>query len=285
MQQTTSNKSYRKIVLYTTLPSNGEYWPQGTINISNPSKEIGIMPMTMLDEMNMRTPDALMNGEAIVAMIKSCCPDISDPWQAPLLDIETILVGIRVATYGPTLTVSTKIPVVNEVHEFSIDLSEAVSNLTQGTFKQEHVLQDGTAIKIRPMTYRTMTQTNIKNYEQARLATNLRSTDATEADKIAEIQKAFKQIASMTVQNIVDQIVSIKTPDAEYSMPNDVYEFVTNVPAPVAQEIKAIVTEQNKIGTMKPVNVQVPPQFVEKGAPKTVEQNLILDQSNFFVLS
>jgi hypothetical protein len=36
---------------------------------------------------------------------------------------------------------------------------------------------------------------------------------------------------------------------------------------------------------MKPVNVQVPPEFVEKGAPKTVEQNLILDQSNFFVLS
>jgi hypothetical protein len=286
MEKTGNQKSFRKIELYTTLPSGGAYWPDGSIDLSssNPSKEIGIMPMTMLDEINLRTPDSLMNGEAVVSMIKSCCPQIKDPWNAPLLDLETILVGIRIATYGPQLNVSVNVPEVNVPHEFTIDISDAIANLVPGTFMTTHTLSNGHTINIKPMTYRTMTETNIKNYEQARLATNLRNTDLTEAQRMEEIQKSFKNITNLTIKNMADQVTSVETPDGSVSTTSQVFQYVTNIPAPIAQEIKTIVTEQNALGTMKPVTIQVPEDLVKQGAPKTITQSLMLDQANFFVL-
>jgi hypothetical protein len=286
MENTGIQKSFRKIELYTTLPSGGAYWPDGSIDLSssNPSKEIGIMPMTMLDEINLRTPDSLMNGEAVVGIIKSCCPQIKDPWNAPLLDLETILVGIRIATYGPQLNVSVNVPEVNVPHEFTIDISDAIANLVPGTFMATHTLSNGHTINIKPMTYRTMTETNIKNYEQARLATNLKNTDLTEAQRMEEIQKSFKNITNLTIKNMADQVTSVKTLDGNVSTTSDVFQYVTNIPAPIAQEIKAIVTEQNRLGTMKPITIPVPEDLVKQGAPETITQSLMLDQANFFVL-
>lgn len=286
MENTGIQKSFRKIELYTTLPSGGAYWPDGSIDLSssNPSKEIGIMPMTMLDEINLRTPDSLMNGEAVVGIIKSCCPQIKDPWNAPLLDLETILVGIRIATYGPQLNVSVNVPEVNVQHEFTIDISDAIANLVPGTFMATHTLSNGHTINIKPMTYRTMTETNIKNYEQARLATNLKNTDLTEAQRMEEIQKSFKNITNLTIKNMADQVTSVKTLDGNVSTTSDVFQYVTNIPAPIAQEIKAIVTEQNRLGTMKPITIPVPEDLVKQGAPETITQSLMLDQANFFVL-
>lgn len=285
MQENTIQKTFRKTELYTSLPSGGQYWPPGTIDLDNPTKEIGIMPMTMLDEINMRTPDSLMNGQSIVSMIHSCCPQIKDAWQAPLLDIETILVGIRIATYGPQLDVSVRVPVVNETHDFTIDISEAINNLKPGTFAPNHTLTNGTQITIKPMTYKTMSETNIKNYEQARLATNLRNTDATEAQKMEEITKSFKNITNLTVKNMADQIAKVTIDTDVLSTPQEVYQYITNIPAPIAQEIKAVVTKQNGIGTMQPITVQVPKELIEKGAPETITQSLVLDQANFFVLN
>ena len=286
MEKTGIQKSFRKVELYTTLPSGGAYWPNGTIDLSsNPSKEIGIMPMTMLDEINLRTPDSLLNGEAVVSIIKSCCPQIKDPWQAPLLDLETILVGIRIATYGPQLDVSVNVPQVNVPHEFTIDISDAIANLVPGTFTATHTLSNGHTINIKPMTYRTMTETNIKNYEQARLATNLKNTEATEEQRMEEIQKSFKNITDLTIKNMADQVTSVDTEDGSISTTSEVFQYVTNIPAPIAQEIKAIVTEQNRLGTMKPITIPVPEDLVKQGAPETITQSLVLDQSNFFVLN
>ena len=286
MDNTSTKKSFRKVEVYTTLPSGGAYWPSGAIDLSsNPTQEIGIMPMTMVDEINMRTPDSLMNGQAIVNMIQSCCPQIKDAWHAPILDLETILVGIRIATYGPKLDVSAKIPKIDKAHEFTIDISEAIANLTPGKFVEKHLLKDGTQLTLKPMTYKTMTETNLKNYEQARLATNLRNTNATESERLAEIQKSFKNITDLTIKNMADQIVSVQMDNDLINTPQQVYEYVTNIPAPIAQEIKAIVTAQNSVGTMQPIQLKVPEDLVKQGAPESITQSLILDQSNFFVLN
>jgi hypothetical protein len=99
-----------------------------------------------------------------------------------------------------------------------------------------------------------------------------------------EIQKSFKNITNLTIKNMADQVTSVETPDGSVSTTSQVFQYVTNIPAPIAQEIKTIVTEQNALGTMKPVTIQVPEDLVKQGAPKTITQSLMLDQANFFVL-
>ena len=92
------NKYFRQAAIHITLPSNGDYPP----HVITPSAtgEFPVMPMTAKDEIKFKTPDALMNGQGVVDVIQSCCPDIKDAWQIRSHDLDTILIAIRIATYG-----------------------------------------------------------------------------------------------------------------------------------------------------------------------------------------
>ena len=68
---------FRKPGLNVGLPSKGKFY-------KNPPKltvdgEIAVFPMTAKDELLVKNADSLLNGDAIVQLIRSCVPDIADP--------------------------------------------------------------------------------------------------------------------------------------------------------------------------------------------------------------
>ena len=88
---------FRQAKLYTPLPSKGRFYEEGSIDWPA-TGEIAVFPMTAKDEMAMRTPDALLNGQSTVEVIKSCVPAIRDPWEIPSLDMDVLLISIRMAS-------------------------------------------------------------------------------------------------------------------------------------------------------------------------------------------
>ena len=70
--------------------------------------------MTAKDEIRFKTPDALMNGEGVVEVIQSCVPQIKDAWQVKSYDLDTLLIAIRIATYGETMDFTFTVPGANE---------------------------------------------------------------------------------------------------------------------------------------------------------------------------
>ena len=100
-------KHFRQPALYLKLPSNGAYWPDNSLDLSA-AGELAIFPMTTRDEITLRTPDALLNGQGVVDVIKSCCPGIKDPWLMPSVDVDAVLVAVRVASYGDDMEVNSK---------------------------------------------------------------------------------------------------------------------------------------------------------------------------------
>ena len=64
--------------------------------------------------MAFKTPDAMIIGQATVDVIMSCCPNILDPWKLSNYDLDTVLLGIRIATYGETMDINATVPKVNE---------------------------------------------------------------------------------------------------------------------------------------------------------------------------
>ena len=90
---------FRQPAIYIRLPSQGKFYPNGSLNMP-PNGELPVLPMTSVDEITYRTPDALFNGSATVSVIKSCVPNIRDPWVMPSADMDAVLVGIRIASYG-----------------------------------------------------------------------------------------------------------------------------------------------------------------------------------------
>ena len=93
-------KHFRQPQLYLKLPSQGKWYPQGSIDMPV-TGELPVYPMTAKDELILQTPDALLNGQSTVEVIQSCVPSIKDAWKMPSIDLDAVLIAIRQATYGP----------------------------------------------------------------------------------------------------------------------------------------------------------------------------------------
>ena len=94
---------FRQPKMYMRLPSHGQFYPEGALDKSE-IDEYPVYAMTAKDELMFKTPDALMNGQAVVDVVQNCIPNIKDAWQVPSIDMDIILIAIRIATYGEKLT-------------------------------------------------------------------------------------------------------------------------------------------------------------------------------------
>ena len=103
------SKYFRQPAIYMDLPSRGKYWPDGTLDLPVTGK-LAVYPMTTRDEITLRTPDALMNGTSVVDVIQSCCPSITNAWRMPSVDVDAVLIGIRIASYGNEMDFDTRCP-------------------------------------------------------------------------------------------------------------------------------------------------------------------------------
>ena len=60
-------KYFRKPAIYVSLPTKGNFNPEIEQTIID---EVGVLPMTAIDEISLRNPDALLNGEAMISVIE-----------------------------------------------------------------------------------------------------------------------------------------------------------------------------------------------------------------------
>jgi hypothetical protein len=105
MEPNPLNQYLRQPAIHLKLPSGGEYWPMGTLEMPI-TGEVPILPMSTRDEIVLNTPDALMNGQGVVDVIHSCVPNIKNAWAMPAMDLDAVLIAIRIATYSEKMSYS-----------------------------------------------------------------------------------------------------------------------------------------------------------------------------------
>jgi hypothetical protein len=145
---------FRRPSIYLKLPSGGVGYPAGALNKTE-TGELPIYPMTAIDEITSKTPDALFNGTAIVEIIKSCVPNIRDPWSIPSTDLDAILIAIRSAAQGNDMEIESTCPSCKEIATYAINLIGMLQNMKPGDYKTELQISD-LFIKFRPLIYREM---------------------------------------------------------------------------------------------------------------------------------
>ena len=133
------NKYYRQPSIYVGLPSGGEFY-DNTVFTKTTTGEIPVLPMTAKDEMAFKTPDAMLNGQATVDVIKSCCPNILDPWKLINYDMDTLLIAIRIASYGETMDFTANVPVINEEITHTVNLPSLLDDIRSKWHKQPQAL-------------------------------------------------------------------------------------------------------------------------------------------------
>jgi hypothetical protein len=276
------NKYFRQPAIYVSLPSGSNYPP----HVVTPSQtgELGVMPMTAKDEIRFKTPDALMNGQGVVDVIQSCVPDIKDAWQIKSYDLDTILVAIRIATYGETMDISFTVPGINEQATHTVNLPAILDQLRATKVESDITLDDGLKITVRPLTYKDMTSTSLQTFQQQKMYTAIQDSQLSDEEKAKRFNDAFKTLTDLNASILLKNINSITMQDGtEITDPAHIKEFVDNANATLIKEIEQKLTDLRGQGAVKPLKLKATEEQIKKGAPASYEVPVTFDTSNFFV--
>ena len=240
--------------------------------------------MTAMDELAFRTPDSMMNGQATVDVIKSCIPTIQDPWQLVNYDIDTVLVAIRIASYGETMDVTSGVPGTNVSATHTVNLPQMLDQLRNVQITDTCVLKDGLKITVTPLTYKQITESQLKTFEQQKIFTQVSQSDMSAEEKTKRFTNSFKILSELNMNLLINNINSIILPSGE-SVNNreQIRRFIENADAKLVKEIETKLIDIRQQGSIKPFKVRATEEQIKAGAPATYEVPITFDNANFFV--
>jgi len=273
----------RQPKIYVKLPSQGEYWPEGSLILSE-TGEYPVYSMTAKDELMLKVPDALMNGQAVVDVIQNCMPNIKNAWDCPNIDIDFILVAIRLATYGEFM--ATPVTVAGgEEFEYNVDLRTVMDQLlTTVSWDPVVAVNPDLTIFVKPLNYRNVSKTALDTFETQKIMQLVNDDKISEDDRIALFKEGFDKLNRATMMTIVNSISHIESSQGSTDNPEFILEFVNNVDKEIFNKIQQHLESMNTKNAIKPITVTVTDQMREQGvAGDTLEIPLTFDASTFFV--
>ena len=275
-------KHLRQPKIYIKLPSKGQFWPNGSL-VMEETGEYPVYAMTAKDEITFKTPDALLNGQATVDVIQSCVPNIKDAWQTPSIDLDAILIAIRMASFGDMLDMTVKVPNTDIEKDFQFNLQQLYDNYINTVYEGVFDI-DGFRVEIKPVNYKTMTSQAIKAFEEQRVFNIVNDDSIADDVKISKFQESFSKLTDLNLQIVVESVIAVQ-PNGEEVVTNPAHikEFILGADAKTYNQIKAHVEAQRDKYTQKPVEVKATDEEIEAGAPTVFTVPIQFDQSNFFV--
>lgn len=284
MSITSSNplsKHFRQPKLYISLPSNGSFYPTNDF-LATETGEVPVYAMTAKDELMFKTPDALLNGQSTVNVIQSCIPNIKNAWSVPSIDIDAILIAIRLATYGEIMDMSVTVPGIDEERTFALDLRTLLDNLTNQTF--ENIIHlEGFSVEISPLTYKEFTETAMKTFEEQRLFKVINDDAMPETEKLKLFNESFNRLTDLNINTVIKSVKCVQFEGEDpVTDTKHIAEFFENADKSVFKSVINHIDTQRAKFNIKPMTVKLSEEDVAAGAPETIDVPIVFDQSNFF---
>ena len=269
------SKHFRQPKLYIQLPSNGKWWPPGTLELPE-NNEMPVLSMTGKDDILLKNADALMNGSATVDMIQSCCPCIKNAWFMPRSDLDVVILAIRIATYGPNLKVESKCPHCKAINDNELDCRWILENIQQPNWDKITTIGDLT-FELAPLNYRNINNINIDSYEENRMIKQLSQENISQERRVEIISTTMKKIANNLNIRLANSIAAIITPEFEkITNQAEIIEFVTQADKEMFDKIKNMINDYVADYKLPKLNVQC------ESCNQTYETAIDFEPSNFF---
>lgn len=243
-------KYFRTPKLYVKLPSQGKFNTHEFVNTSV-NGEVAVYALTALDQILLKTPDALLNGEALLKVFKSCVPDVSDVKQLVEPDINTLMVAIRVASNGAHMPWDTTCPACNHEQTFEVDLAQILD--TQQMVQTNPVIdfQGELKIHVRPYNFiqRNMQILNeVEESQTVRIINN--NQDLTESEKLQQLSAHVDKMSHsiFTVLSLSVEKIEITSSQEIVTDRSHIDAFVKGISKIQADAIMNMIKELNQSG-------------------------------------
>lgn len=274
LQSNPLSQFFRQPAIHIRLPSGGKFYPVGSINMP-PNGELPVLPMTAVDEITYRTPDALFNGSAVVSVIQSCVPSIKDAWQMPSQDIDAVMIAIRIASFGHGMDITTRCPACNHSDEVTVDLRAVNDMIHPGDYNKNLELGD-LKFYFKPMSYKEINANNQVQFDQQQALRIVNDDSVEDAVKLKQLTASMKIINDLTIRTIAQSIHTIQTSDAIVTEFNYILEFLNNCESKIFNRLRDYVIDLKQSSEIKPVDISC----VE--CTHTYKQPFTLDMTSFF---
>ena len=243
---------FRQYKLYIRLPSGTKYYEPGVVNFTE-SGEVGILPMTGQDEIILKNPDALLNGEALCEVIRSCAPAVSDPRKLLTNDIDAIITAIRYATFNDSLETDVVCPACGHNGHYKIDLEYAINNMTFLEDQYIIYLDNDLSIFVKPYGYAEIMKGLHSEFERSKMIRSIEGTNMTEEQRLSMFSESIRKMAEITFDLISRSIIKIvnESQKIDVSDRSFILEFLRNSNKKYIDQISDTIKQINEIGIRK----------------------------------
>ena len=265
---------FRRPAVYVKLPSGGKYYEPGVVNMPE-NGELPVYPMTAIDEITSKTPDALFNGAAVADIVASCIPAIKEPWKINSVDLDAILIGIRIAGGNGELEIESKCPACEQESTYGIPLASLLPTLQPGNYDEPLQLSD-LKIKFKPITYRDMNNAGLGQFEvQKQFVTIQNETDPEIRQE--KSKAALLSITTLTMSILAGAIEYVETPTTQVTNKEHILEYLKSCDNATFVKIRDHNTALKESSEIKPLGMKC------IACSHEYKQTLSLNLSDFFV--
>lgn len=273
MQDNPLKQYFRRPAIYVKLPSGGRFYDSSTIDMPE-NMELPIYPMTAIDEITARTPDALFNGSAVAEIIKSCVPSIKDPWKVNSIDLDALLIAIRVASTGDNMDVGSECPACKNEAKYSVNLVALLAESVNINYESTLQIRD-LEIKFQPLPYSETNKNNMAQYEIQKMLALLETYEDNE-EKQKQTKKALDHLNELSNKIIASTIEYIKTPETMVTNKEYIIDFLKNCDKRANDAIREKSIDLKNKNQLKPLHLKC------MNCQHEYDQALILNITDFF---
>jgi len=274
---------FRVPKLYTHIPSHGKFYTPD-IMVMPDNGELAIYAMTTKDEVLMKNPDALLNGEAVTQIIKNCVPGVYQPRKLLINDVDALLVAIQAATYGDHVAVSSNCPKCKT----KIEMQASVSAILEGmdTMEESYSLPtgNGLVIEVKPYTYASNIKAGIANFKSTRSLQSLQNIE----DEMAQLKAftaSFVKIALLNFELLIESVASITIPGTDgdniVTDRTHITEFLENCDGTIGTAIESKMKKVNAVG----IHTEILVQCTNESCKHEFDSEVNFDPVNFSTAS
>jgi hypothetical protein len=249
MQQNPLKQYFRQFKLFLKLPSGSTYYTPDAVQFTD-NGEIGVLPMTGKDELILKNPDALLNGEALIEVIRSCVPGVKNPRVLLSNDIDALITAIRYATFDDSLETNLHCPACGHENTFKLDLQYALDNME--FLEPEYVvnLDSGVSVFVKPYAFPDLLKGLHAQFEQNKLTRAIDSDTISDEERSAIFGKAFKTMSATTYDLMLNSVVKVVNDvnNVNVSNKDHIKEFLFNIDNKSVERISKMIQDINQIG-------------------------------------
>ena len=274
-------KYYRTPKATVRLPSQGVYYKDNDIVDLSEGQELSILPMTAQDEIMMKNPDALLNGEAINSVIRSCVPAVRKPKKLLSCDIDALLIGIRAASYGENSEISATCPECEAENTYGINFESLLDSAESLDPVYEVVLSSGVSVNVSPSTFETVIKQQRAFFEGSKIQKVLEDITIPDESRLKLFSESFTKMSKLNFELMIDSVSAVVATDdaGQVQTVTDrrmIADFIRNIENTDVEKIEKLIRDVNSHGVKKELDATC------KNCGHTWSVPVEFNESNFF---